>query len=124
MSTEIAERLRPYEHQIQRLSTIPGMKRRLAEVILAEIGPDMSRFRKSPDIWLRGLVCALASMRVEANASQARRAKVARGFVPLWWRQLMLPSMQRTLTSRLSTSGLLFDGEARKLPSQSAILCW
>jgi transposase len=44
MSTEIAERLRPDEHQIQRLSTIPGVKRRLAEVILAEIGPDMSRF--------------------------------------------------------------------------------
>ncbi|GHO71826.1 IS110 family transposase [Ktedonobacter sp. SOSP1-52] len=44
MNTEIAERLRPYEHQIQRLSTIPGIKRRLAEVILAEIGPDMNRF--------------------------------------------------------------------------------
>jgi transposase len=44
MSTEIAERLRPYEHQIQRLSTIPGIKRCLAEVILAEIGADMSRF--------------------------------------------------------------------------------
>jgi transposase len=43
MSTEIAERLRPYEHQLQRLSTIPGVKRRLAEVILAEIGPDMVR---------------------------------------------------------------------------------
>jgi len=44
MSTEIAERFGPYEHQIQRLSTIPGIKRLLAEVILAEIGPDMSRF--------------------------------------------------------------------------------
>src|SRR5512133_1266276 len=44
MSAEIAERLHPYERQIQRLSTIPGIKRRLAEVILAEIGPDMSRF--------------------------------------------------------------------------------
>lgn len=44
MSTEIAGHLRPYEQQIQRLSTIPGIKRRLAEVILAEIGPDMSRF--------------------------------------------------------------------------------
>jgi transposase len=44
MSTEIAECLRPYEHQIQRLSTIPGIKRRLAEVVLAEIGSDMSRF--------------------------------------------------------------------------------
>src|SRR6266699_1989272 len=44
LSTEIAGHLRPYEHQIQRLSTIPGIKRRLAEVILAEIGPDMRRF--------------------------------------------------------------------------------
>jgi transposase len=44
MSQGIAERLHPYQQQIQRLSTIPGIKRRLAEVILAEIGPDMSRF--------------------------------------------------------------------------------
>jgi transposase len=44
LSREIAERFRPYEAAIQRLSTIPGIKRRLAEVILAEIGTDMSRF--------------------------------------------------------------------------------
>ena len=44
MSTEIAERLRPYEHLLRRLETIPGIKRRLGEVILAEIGPDMCRF--------------------------------------------------------------------------------
>ncbi|SRR5438132_8368748 len=44
ISAEIAERLRPFEQLLQRLETIPGIKRRLAEVILAEIGPDMSRF--------------------------------------------------------------------------------
>ena len=44
LSTEIAQRLRPYEAQLKRLETIPGIKRRLAEVILAEIGPDMQRF--------------------------------------------------------------------------------
>lgn len=44
MSTEIAQRLRPYEALLQRLESIPGIKRRLAEVILAEIGPDMNRF--------------------------------------------------------------------------------
>jgi len=44
LSTEIAQRLRPYEPQIKRLETIPGIKRRLAEVILAEVGPDMQRF--------------------------------------------------------------------------------
>lgn len=44
LSEEIAEQLRPYELVLVRLETIPGIKRRLAEVILAEIGPDMSRF--------------------------------------------------------------------------------
>jgi transposase len=44
MNAQIAERVRPYEPLLQRLETIPGIKRRLAEVILAEIGPDMSRF--------------------------------------------------------------------------------
>ena len=44
LSAQIAGRLRPFEQQLKRLETIPGIKRRLAEVILAEIGPDMSRF--------------------------------------------------------------------------------
>ena len=44
LSTEIAERLHPYEKQLARLETIPGIKRRLAEVILSEIGTDMQRF--------------------------------------------------------------------------------
>lgn len=44
LSVEIAQRLGPYEQILLRLETIPGIKRRLAEIILAEIGPEMSRF--------------------------------------------------------------------------------
>jgi transposase len=44
LSAEIAERLHSYEKLLARLETIPGIKRRLAEVILAEIGTDMRRF--------------------------------------------------------------------------------
>ncbi len=44
LSQEIAERMRPWEHWLQRLETIVGIKRRLAEVILAESGTDMRRF--------------------------------------------------------------------------------
>ncbi len=44
LSAEIAQRLGPYEKILLRLETIPGIKRRLAEIILAEIGPEMSRF--------------------------------------------------------------------------------
>ena len=44
LDREIAERLRPFEDMIVRLDTIPGIGRRLAEILIAEIGVDMSRF--------------------------------------------------------------------------------
>jgi transposase len=44
LSTEIEERLRPFEHELELLTTIPGVGVRTAEVIIAELGPDMERF--------------------------------------------------------------------------------
>jgi len=41
---EIRQRLDPQGDQIKRLCSIPGVGRRVAETILAEIGADMSRF--------------------------------------------------------------------------------
>lgn len=44
VGVEIAERLGPYEAHLAILDSIPGIGRWSAEVILAEMGPDMSRF--------------------------------------------------------------------------------
>jgi transposase len=44
VSQQIGVVIAPFTSAIERLSTIPGVKRRTAEVILAEIGPDMSAF--------------------------------------------------------------------------------
>jgi len=44
LSEEIARRLEPYADAVALLCTIAGVKRRVAEVVLAEIGPDLSRF--------------------------------------------------------------------------------
>lgn len=44
MSKEVEKRLDPFLQEIELLKTIPGVKQRMAEVILAEIGTDMSRF--------------------------------------------------------------------------------
>ena len=44
LSAAIAERMRPFEEELGRLDTIPGVDRRTAEALLAEIGPDMERF--------------------------------------------------------------------------------
>jgi transposase len=45
VGAEIDERLRPVEQEVARLDSIPGVGRRTAEVLIAEIGTDMSRFR-------------------------------------------------------------------------------
>lgn len=44
LSQEIETRLRPFAEALQRLQTIPGVGRRTAEMIVAEIGTDMGRF--------------------------------------------------------------------------------
>jgi transposase len=44
LDREVATRMRPNEETIERLDSIPGVGRRSAEEILAEIGTDMSQF--------------------------------------------------------------------------------
>jgi len=44
VSGEIEGRLRPFEASLARLRTIPGIGVRNAQILLAEIGPDMARF--------------------------------------------------------------------------------
>lgn len=41
---EIGDLLRPFDHLVERLDAIPGVGRRTAEVILAEIGTDVAAF--------------------------------------------------------------------------------
>jgi transposase len=40
----MAERLRPYEAILKRLDSIPGINRRTAEILLAELGLNIHRF--------------------------------------------------------------------------------
>ena len=44
VGTEIERQMQPYEQQIRRLDTIPGVDRITAWTMLAELGPDMSVF--------------------------------------------------------------------------------
>jgi transposase len=44
LSEEVERRLAPFAHKAELLTTIPGVAQRTRQVILAELGPDMSRF--------------------------------------------------------------------------------
>ena len=45
VSAEIAERTRPFADDLARLDTIPGIGQRVAEIVVAELGPDLAHFR-------------------------------------------------------------------------------
>jgi transposase len=44
LSQEIERRLAPFQRELELLRSIPGVERRTAEAMLAELGPDMARF--------------------------------------------------------------------------------
>jgi transposase len=44
LSSQIERVIVPFSEQVELLDTIPGVDRRTAEVLIAEIGTDMSRF--------------------------------------------------------------------------------
>jgi len=57
VSAEVAERLRPFEAVIERLDGIPGVGRRTADGLLAEIGADLSRFASAGHLASWGGLC-------------------------------------------------------------------
>jgi transposase len=67
LSTEIGERLRPFEATLTQLETIPGVGRRAAEIIAAEMGTDLSRFPSAAHL------AAWAGMAPGNNESAGKR---------------------------------------------------
>jgi transposase len=67
LSDRIATLIAPFLSDVERLQTIPGVDRRVAEVIVAEVGTDMSRFATA------GHLCRWAGMSPGNNRSAGKR---------------------------------------------------
>jgi transposase len=50
LSEEVGQAIAPFAQQVQLLDTIPGVDRRMAEALIAEIGVDMSAFESSAQL--------------------------------------------------------------------------
>ena len=57
LSARVEELTRPFSREIELLDTIPGVDKRAAEMLLAEIGPDMSRFPSEHHLASWGGIC-------------------------------------------------------------------
>jgi transposase len=85
---EIAARLRPFEEKLERLQTVPGVGRRLAEVILSEVGVDMRRFPTSGHLASWAGVCP--GMNESAGKNRSGRTRKANP----WLRSALVQAAQ------------------------------
>ena len=76
LDAKIEEHTRPFAAEIERLDAIPGADRRVAEVLLAEVGPDMKPFPSDEHIYLPGRGCVRAMKRAPGSGEggASRRA--------------------------------------------------
>ena len=78
LSAEIEEQIRRFAAQRDLLMTIPGGKQRAAEMLIAEIGADMSAF-PTPSTSPHGPRSPRATISPPASAARARPAKATSG---------------------------------------------
>jgi transposase len=57
LDAEVAEQTRPFEAELARLDSIPGVNRRIAEVLAAEVGVDMKPFADAEHLASWGAMC-------------------------------------------------------------------
>ncbi len=104
LSDEITVRLANFDDALTRLATIPGVGRRTAEILLAEVGT-CSGFPRRPNS-SRGPASARASTRVPATPNPPNPpvpARAARLCGRRWWRRGRPPA-RRGPTSALSST--------------------
>ena len=108
LDAEVARRVEPHDDVVQAVDTIPGMGRRTAEVIVAEMGTDMDRFPTAGHLASWSGVCpgnnrsadksrrsptrkgnpSLRSALVEAARSAARSAARTKTYLGAQYRRL------------------------------------
>jgi transposase len=99
LDKEVAERMRPFEETIRRLTEMPGMGQRNAEEVLAEIGTDMSRFPSANHL------ASWARMCPGNNESAGKRLSGRTGHANSWLRTALVEaswSASRTKDTYLS----------------------
>jgi transposase len=80
LSMEIAEVMKPFAAPLERLDSIPGVSRRIAEVLVAEIGVDMGPFVSAQRLASWAGMCP-GNHASAGTATPARPAKAVPGCV-------------------------------------------
>ncbi|MGA2285493.1 MAG: IS110 family transposase [Dehalococcoidia bacterium] len=113
---EVEDRLRPFEDVLQRLDTIPGIGRRAAEQLVAEIGLDMSRFPTA------GHLASWAKVCPGNNESAGKRLSGRTGRGNPWLRSTLVESAWPAARSRNTYLSSQYHRLAARRGSKRAIV--
>jgi hypothetical protein len=102
VSERIAEALTPYSEELARLDTIPGVGRHTGEILIAEIGVDMTQFPSDRHLASWAGLCPGKAL---ASTDPSRRAKGTTGF----GRRSSRPRWRRSAPG-IPRSALAIDG--------------
>jgi transposase len=113
---EVAREMRPFDPEIERLDAIPGIARRSAENIIAEIGTDLSRWPTAPHF------CSWAGMCPgnRESAGKRRRATVRKGNP--WLKRSLTEAAWAASRSRQSYLGARYQQLQRTKGHKRAIV--
>jgi transposase len=104
----IAELMKPHEDAVRRLQTIPGVGRRSAEVLVSEIGVDMTRFSTS------GHLASWARICPGTHESAGKHRGTSTGVGNNWLRTTLLESAWAASHSRKTYLGAHYRGVAKR----------
>jgi len=116
ISRRLEEPLRPFAETLERLITIPGVQRRTAEVILAEIGPDMSRFANSAQLASWAGMCPGN----RESAGKRKSGKTRKG--SKWLRSALIESGNAAARTRATALGARYRRLTRHLGHRKAVV--
>jgi transposase len=115
-TSEVTQRLQPMEEAIALLDTAPGINRRIAEILLAEIGWDLSRFPSA------GHLASWAGMCPGNNESAGKRksGKTRKG--SRWLRTALIEAAQGAAHSKHTYFAALYRRIAARRGKKRALV--
>lgn len=115
-TAEVNERLSSAEEEIILLDTIPGISHRAAEVILAEIGRDMSRFPTAKHLASWAGICPGNY----ESAGKRKSGKTRKG--SRWLRQLLIEAAHGAAHAKQTYLGTLYRRMAARRGTKKALV--
>lgn len=108
LNEEVASRMRPFEEALERVDGIPGVGRRIAEEVLAEIGPEVSHFPTASHLASWARVCP------GNHESAGKRISGSTGHGNPWLRSALVEAAQ----SASHTKGTYLAAQYRRLAAR------